>query len=119
MRQSFAHEAVLTMAEEADLAAPGAAVTLALCGSWDHEPPCPLAPHHTSAVRMDRKVRVRTLFATEPARESEVRALVERALASGSLVRPDGVATGWELDNARPQAVAADEHDHARRLVQT
>ena len=31
--------------------APGGAITVALCGSWDHEPPCPLAPHHTRAHR--------------------------------------------------------------------
>lgn len=41
----------LSMSPGADLAAPGAAVTVALCGHWKHEPPCPLAAHHTSTTR--------------------------------------------------------------------
>jgi len=24
----------------------GGAITIALCGHWDHTPPCPLAPHY-------------------------------------------------------------------------
>ena len=32
------------MEPDADVRAPGAAVTVVLCGHWDHEPPCPLAP---------------------------------------------------------------------------
>jgi hypothetical protein len=43
------HAATLLMADAAaDAAAPGAAITVALCGSWEHPPPCPLAAHHTS-----------------------------------------------------------------------
>jgi hypothetical protein len=38
MRQAFAHEAVLVMEPDADVRAPGAAVAVALCGHWDHEP---------------------------------------------------------------------------------
>ena len=37
------------MPAPADDGAPGAAVTVALCGHWEHPPPCPLAPHHTRA----------------------------------------------------------------------
>ena len=44
MRESFAHDAraVLT-SDEPDERALGAAVTRALCGTWEHEGPCPLA----------------------------------------------------------------------------
>jgi len=38
VRQAFAHEAVLVTEPDADVRAPGAAVTVALCGHWDHEP---------------------------------------------------------------------------------
>jgi hypothetical protein len=36
MREAFAHEAVLVMEPDADMRAPGAAITVALCGHWDH-----------------------------------------------------------------------------------
>ncbi len=52
MRQAFAHEAKVGMATDGDSRAPGAAITVALCGRWDHEPPCPLSPHHTQADRI-------------------------------------------------------------------
>jgi hypothetical protein len=41
MRQPFAHDAVLAMPAGGDLGAPGAAITVALCGHWEHAPPCP------------------------------------------------------------------------------
>ena len=37
MRDTFAHDAVLALAPGADERAPGAAITVALCGHWDHE----------------------------------------------------------------------------------
>jgi hypothetical protein len=70
MRQAFAQEAVLLMEPHADVRAPGAAVTVALCGHWEHEPPCPLAPHWVrSGENDDGELRVRILFAAEPDRE--------------------------------------------------
>jgi hypothetical protein len=96
MRQAFVQEAVLLMEPHADVRAPGAAVTVALCGHWDHEPPCPLAPHHVSAADDDGELRVRILFAAEPDKEDEVRHLIEQAL-SGQLKFPDGFTTPWQL----------------------
>jgi hypothetical protein len=46
------------MEPDADMRAPGAAVTVALCGHWDHEPPCPLAPHHVRVDEDDGELRV-------------------------------------------------------------
>jgi hypothetical protein len=117
MRRPFAHEAVLDMLPEADERAPGAAITVALCGHWDHQPPCPLAPHHTRAGRVDGRVRVRVLFATEPAGESLVRECIEHALRSGQLTGPDDVTTRWELISSHRSAVRADESAHADRLA--
>ena len=54
MRSPFLHLATLEMSENDDDRAPGAAITLALCGSWEHSPPCPLAAHHTQPVRDGR-----------------------------------------------------------------
>lgn len=119
MRQAFAHEAVLLMGTEQDEHAPGAAITVELCGHWEHEPPCPLAPHHTSADRRGADVWLRTLFAVEAQREAEVRARIDEALAGGRLTGPDGRETSWGLVRSAPSALLADEADHAERLAAT
>ncbi|WP_433243048.1 hypothetical protein ACQPYK_39160 [Streptosporangium sp. CA-135522] len=119
MRQAFAHDAVVTMEAGGDPQAPGAAVTAALCGHWEHEPPCPLAPHHTAAERSGDEARLRVLFAAEPAAEAEVRGRIEAALSRAGLDGPDGVTTRWRFHGARPSPVRKDEAEHADRLVQT
>ncbi|MGW2706996.1 hypothetical protein [Streptomyces sp. NPDC001340] len=119
MRQAFVHDAVVTMEAGGDVRAPGAAITVALCGHWEHEPPCPLAPHHTTAERFGNEVRLRVLFATEPAAEAEVRSRIEAALSRASLDGPDGVGTRWQFRSAQPGLVRKDEARHAERLVQT
>jgi hypothetical protein len=105
MRQPFAHDAVITLAPDADIAAPGGAVTAELCGHWEHPPPCPLAPHHTAAQRRGAQVHLRILFATEPEREAEVRARIGRALAA------------WEVRSSAAGVVRQEEQAHAGRLV--
>ena len=105
MRQPFAHDAVITLAPDADIAAPGGAVTAELCGHWQHPPPCPLAPHHTAAQRRGAQVHLRILFATEPEREAEVRTRIGRALAA------------WEVRTSAAGAVRQEEQAHAGRLV--
>ena len=104
------------MEPDADVRAPGAAVTVALCGHWEHEPPCPLAPHHVRADEDGGELRVRILFAAEPGTDGEVRHLIEQAL-SGQLKLPDGFAATWWLRTSRPSEVSAEETDHAERLI--
>ncbi|RAY10877.1 hypothetical protein DPM19_33495 [Actinomadura craniellae] len=118
MRQVFAHDAVVLMRADDDLRAPGAAVTVALCGHWKHEPPCPLAAHHTAAERSGDEVRLRILFAAEPADETEVRDRIEAALSRGRLDGPDGATTRWRFRGAAPGPVGEDEGRHAERLAQ-
>ena len=137
MRAAFAHDAVLDMGLDADLAGPGGAVTLALCGAFDHPPPCPVAPHHTRAERRDdesahrrtsaprrggdpqdtRRVAVRVLFAVEPAAEVAVRARIDAALAGGVCDGPDGTRTRWRLRSSAPGVVTEQEGPHAARLA--
>jgi hypothetical protein len=119
MREAFAHDAALRMAPDADPNAPGAAVTVALCGHWEHPPPCPLAPHHVRATRDGEDVRLRVLFAAEPEAEAEVRRRIEAGLRGGELTGPDGTLTRWELLASAPAAVTAEESAHARRLIAT
>lgn len=117
MRTAFAHEAVLRLAPDADIRAPGGAITVALCGSWDHQPPCPIAPHHTRAVQVDSHVHLRILFATEPEQERVVRRTINRALDRGELRGPDGRLSAWQVLSSMPGAVTPDEEDHAQRLI--
>ena len=105
MRQPFAHDAVITLAPDADIAAPGGAVTAELCGHWEHPPPCPLAPHHTAAQRRGAQVHLRVLFATEADREAEVRTRIGRALAA------------WDVRSCVAGEVRPDERAHVGRLV--
>lgn len=109
MRRGFAHDAIVTMDATGDLRAPGAAITVALCGHLEHEPPCPLAPHHTAATREGDDVRLRVLFAADPADEDEVRARIAEALASGR--------GRWRVRDSRPSNPRDDEAEHVRRLI--
>src|SRR3954454_22814930 len=115
-RTSFAHDAVLTM-DGGDLRAPGGAITVALCGSWSHDGPCPLAPHFTRADRDGHEVAVRLVFAAAPDQEARVRALVDDALARGEGADPQGARTTWRLVSSCPSEVRAEESEHAGRLT--
>jgi hypothetical protein len=106
------------MAATGDERAPGAAVTVALCGHWEHQPPCPLAPHAVVAVRDDAVVRVRILFATEPDNEPEVRRRIDLALA-GRWRLPGSLQADWEVRGSAPALVRAGESAHAGRLIQS
>jgi hypothetical protein len=117
MRHAFAHEAVLVMRPDADLRAPGAEITAALCGHWNHQPPCPLAAHHTRAERVGDQVHVRTLFATEPEAEHLVRQRIDHALSGGQLQGPGPVITHWQLHTSRRSEVTTEETSHAERLT--
>ncbi len=117
MRQAFAHTAELSMPAGDDPAAVGAAITVALCGHWEHEPPCPLSPHHSHADREGETVRVRILFAAEPDQEPEVRRLIDQALRGGELDRSDGTVTHWQLRRSEAAEVSPDELAHAERLI--
>jgi hypothetical protein len=95
----------------------GGAITLALCGSWDHPPPCSLAPHYVTSTSIGETVTLRVLFATEPANEQRVRALIGKALMTGHLAVPDGGAAIWQLRCESAGEIRADEQDHAAQLV--
>jgi hypothetical protein len=107
MRQAYAHGAVLEGV--ADERAPGAAITAGLCGHWEHEPPCPLAPHHTGVIREGGTIRLRILFTTEPDHVDEVRKRIDDALAAGD----------WRLIESGCARIDASERDHARRLLKS
>jgi hypothetical protein len=119
MREAFAHDAVLVLEDGGDERVPGGAITVALCGSWSHAPPCPLAPHHTRVHRAGGEVTLRLLFAAEPADEAQVRERVEQVLSRGWGDSPEGSRTTWALVGSGPSSVRGQEQAHALRLVRS
>ena len=109
VRQAYVHEAELVLAEGLDPAAVGAAVTIALCGSCDHEPPCRWPNNHDIDARPVPAV-FRTLFVADPRDEPEIRERIEQALVE---------ANEWEVRSMRARAVASDEQELAARLLKT
>lgn len=117
MRTPYVHQATLVMSSEADVDAPGAAVTLKLCGSWDHKPPCPI-PHHTHAERTGTAVSLRVVFATEPENEEDVRRRIDEALRTGWVTGPTGSSTQWEFHGSTVVDLSTSEAARAQRLAQ-
>ncbi len=92
----FAHEVAVQLATDGDPAALGGAVTVELCGHWEHEPPC-LFPHHTESVGRADGYLVHVDFDCAPGEEADVRRRIDAALATGSLTGPDGSVTTWTV----------------------
>lgn len=109
-REAFVLEAELLLADDTDPAAPGAAVTVALCGHWEHEGPCRWPHNNAVAAGGGGTARFRTLFVADRAEEQEVRGLIAGALAA---------AGGWSVTSSGARPVTASEDDLARGLLAT
>src|ERR1700722_2245026 len=116
-RKAFAHDAVVAMQQDDSPNALGGAITQALCGGWDHLPPCPLAPHYVTNVPEGETVTLRVVFATEPLNEQRVRSLIGEALAAGGLTVPARGVAPWQLRSDSPGRVRADEKGLAADLI--
>jgi hypothetical protein len=101
---AYVHEAQLQLDEATDPAAVGATVTVALCGHWEHEPPCRW-PHNNE---LNEAGSFRTLFIAPPAEEALVRELIAVAL---------GADPGWRVLQIGARDVAPSERALAERLA--
>ena len=90
----FVHEATVELVDGADPRAIGGAITVALCGHWDHDPPCRW-PHHTDISAAGDHHVVQTAFTVDPADEAIVRQKIVAALESGQQAGPDGRVSRW------------------------
>ena len=112
---AFALEAEVTMPAGGDPAAIGAAVTVELCGHWEHEGPCRW-PHHTEVVESAAgNVRVRTVIHAQADRP-QVERRVREALDRGAL-RSSDVEADWSLYRVREVPLRSDEVELARRIA--
>lgn len=97
MSPLHAHEVVLELERDADAAAPGAAVTVALCGHWEHAGPCRW-PHRTDVASVVARVAsLRIVFSASSPEVAEVRARIVAALEQGGLEGPDGRVSRWKV----------------------
>ena len=116
MRTGFVHEALLELAPDSDERGPGAAVTVALCGHWEHEGPCRW-PHHTAvAAGSERSLGLRVIFASSVEEEPEVRRLIRGALDEGRL-DVEAKASRWTVITQRPSELRSKEVRLVNRLV--
>jgi len=104
---ALVHEATLDLERGTDPRAPGGAVTVALCGHWEHEGACRW-PHHTSISDIGSERVARILFVAARSDVAEVRKRIREAL--------DSVA-GWRLLQDGPAPLNDDERELARRLA--
>jgi hypothetical protein len=108
-REAFVHEAELLLDEGVDPAVPGAAVTTALCGHWEHDGPCRW-PHNNEIEAGDGPAVFRTVFVASRVEEPEVRERIDRILRT---------APGWTVVRIGPRPVAPAEEPLARGLAAT
>lgn len=108
-RSPFVIEAVLRLDDGTDPGAPGAAVTVELCGQVDHEGGCRW-PHNNELGSEGAAPNFRTLFIAPTFEEHEVRDRIERALRSGS---------GWSVAACASRALLPAEQSLAARLANT
>ena|SRR5215216_3693378 len=100
-------EAELVLGDGFDPAAVGAAVTVELCGHWEHEGPCRW-PHNSAIDTEPDTARFRTLFVADEREAALVRDPIETALR-GDL--------GWRLVSVHSRSVAKAERALAEHLL--
>jgi len=75
-----------------DSRAIGGAVTVALCGHWDHAGPCRW-PHLTTVETNGPTLAVTVAYTCTDDERAHVESLIDAAIGSGRLDGPDGVTT--------------------------
>lgn len=105
--RAYVIEADLVLDDELDAAAVGAAVTVALCGHWEHDGACRW-PHNSAIDHARDPARLRTLFVAGEAESAAVSDRIEATLRN---------ATAWHLVSIRARPLAAAEHSLAERLL--
>jgi hypothetical protein len=100
-------DAVLELVDGTDPRAPGGAVTVALCGSWEHEGACRW-PHNSRLDSTVTPARLRTVVVVDDAERDDVIARVEAALRADE---------HWSVVSFAVGSVHADEHALAARMA--
>src|SRR4051812_29070277 len=83
-----------------DSGAPGAEVTVALCGHWEHDGPCKW-PHNSAIDTSAEPALLRTIVVTTDEDRTDVLELIETALRRDQRWRVLSVAVRPVADNER------------------
>ena len=86
---------MLRLSGACDSRAPGGAVTVALCGHWDHEGDCRWPHLSTILEGSDGTYRLTVEFDAPDSEVDEVDAKIRAGLATGYLLGPDGRQPKW------------------------
>ena len=105
--RAYVIEAELVLGAGLDPAAVGAAVTVELCGHWEHAGACRW-PHNSAIDDSQDPARLRTLFVADEAEATAVGERIEAALRG---------ATAWSIVSIRARPVAMAERLLAERLL--
>jgi hypothetical protein len=106
--RAYAIEAELMLSAGLDPAAVGAAVTVELCGHWEHDGPCRW-PHNSAIdARLDKPARFRTLFVAAESDSALIRERIETTLRG---------ATAWHVVSLGSRPVAEAERALAQHLL--
>jgi hypothetical protein len=103
------YEAELDLAPNADPRAPGGAVTVALCGHWEHEGPCRW-PHHTAIDTDAAPARLCTVFACGVEEVDSVHDAIDTAVRAGD---------AWSVGASERRAPRGDEVALGERLTRS
>jgi hypothetical protein len=106
--RAFAFEAELEFQPDTDSRAPGGAVTMALCGHWDHDGPCRW-PHKTRIDKSLTPARLRTVVVADDQTTDEVITRIEDGLRSDSR---------WAVLDSRTDTILPDEQSLAEGLAE-
>jgi hypothetical protein len=105
-RGPHVHTAMIRLTPGADPAAVGAAVTVELCGHWEHEGPCRW-PHNNAIEDVAPVAAFRTVFVASEGDVEDVHARIDRALHSSA---------GWTVLASGPRAPTAEEQALGAKL---
>ena len=91
------YECMIELAPDADERAPGGAVTVSLCGQWDHEGLCRWPHYSTLEPLADGLSRLVVDFNAAPQDVELVRAKIKAGVETERLIGPDGILSKWRV----------------------
>ena len=102
------YQCILRLEPDADIRAPGGAITVALCGHWEHEGACRW-PHFSSIEVIEGQYYTLIVeFDANEAEYSHVIKTISSALNKGWLVGPDQTRSVWTVDRSWHSHVSFD-----------
>jgi hypothetical protein len=105
-RRAIGVDVDLHLEPDADPCAPGAIVTVALCGHWEHEGACRW-PHNSRIDDSGEPARLRTVAIVDDESRADVLHRIEDALRTDAR---------WTVSRFRAGEIASDERELADRL---